>query len=188
MTSILSDENEYLELKLRKNQVGNVSHSDYVVLEENILKDTGINFLNLKVKQTRVNCALNKIRANLTNNEREFNTAFFEYFALNDEEETEHELTEKPKPPFCNDKRTAKKKPCNECQELCSLTMEMILHPTKPVCQGDIYEELMIHHHPSSRIIKENGRERMRTTKEAAEELAAHYYFIHNKKRPFFLI
>ncbi|CAF0918964.1 unnamed protein product, partial [Brachionus calyciflorus] len=180
VTSIFSNDDHFIELKLRKNNKEVVSYSEYTVIPETKISDVELNFLNMRVKQTRVNCALNKIRSNLEKNRREVNEIFFDYFGLNDDEEDENGLKEMPV--FCNNKRTKKKSPCSECTEICSLSLEMILHPTNPVSQADIYEELMIHHHPSSRIIQENENKRIRTTKEAAEELASHYMFAHKKK------
>ena len=179
----MSDENHFIELKLRINTVGSVSHEEYVVTEENILKDTDVNILNLKIKQTRINSALLKIKKNLEKNQINTDTEFFRYFSeLYDlDSEPSNSICEEPQ--YCNFKKTLKKNPCSDCDEICSLTLEMILHPTNPVSQSDIYEELMVHHHPSSRIIVENGTKRNRTTKEAAEELASHYMYIHKKKR-----
>jgi hypothetical protein len=187
VTSVLSGENEFIELKLRLNTDSLISHKDYIVIPENKLIETDVNIMNLKIKQTRINSALMKIRNNLEKNNLNTENEFFSYFSKVANESNVINLI-KIKPPFCNLKKTAKKSICNNCEEICSLTMEMILHPTKPVSQSDINEELMIHHHPSSRIIKENnGKNRSRTTKEAAEELASHYIYAHNKKRPEFI-
>ena len=184
MTSILSDENQFIELKLKKG-LDVISHLDYIVIPEPKITEFDLNMYNMRIKQTRVSCALNKIKSNLVLNNIELNTRFFDYFVINDENEG-NESSNKTRPKYCSNKKTAKKNPCSECNEICSLPMEMILHPSNPVSQADIFEELMVHHHPSSRIIKENGKQRARTTKEAAEELASHYVFVHNKKKPSF--
>lgn len=187
VTSILSDENHFLELRLKGYNHDDVSHETYEVLKEQKITDIDLNLINLRLKQFRVNCALNKIRDNLTNHNLDADSSILNYFSLEQDEcETIQIISEKPK--FCNAKKTAKKSPCQECKELCSLSMDMILDKNgNGVSQSDIYEELMIHHHPSSRIIKENNSSRARTTAEAAEELASHYEFVHKKKRPFFI-
>ena len=61
--------------------------------------------------------------------------------------------------------------------------MENLLNQDKKMraSQTDIINELLIHGHPSSRIMP-NKKQRIRA--EAAEELACHYEYFHNKKRP----
>ena len=65
-----------------------------------------------------------------------------------------------------------KKPTCQNCKELCSFSLERILHPTNPLTQTDVNEELEIHHHPKSRILEVNGVKHTRLTGEAAQELA----------------
>ena len=63
--------------------------------------------------------------------------------------------------------------------------MENLLSEDKKIrtSQTDIINELLIHGHPSSRIMP---HKKQRVRAEAAEELADHYEYFHNKKRPRF--
>lgn len=164
-----------------------ISHESYEVLEEEKIVEIDLNLINLKLKQFRVNCALNKIRDNLVNHNVDTNNQLLNFFSLNQQIELQENEIMIVKPKYCNGKKTPKKNPCNDCREICSLSMEMLISENVKVSQSDIYEELMIHHHPSSRIIKENNVSRARSTDEAAKELASHYEFAHKKKRPIIL-
>lgn len=173
---------------MRVQNYGEVRNNDYVVVTETKLDEIdSIDYTNLILKQSRINCALNKIKDNLSRNKVQTDTVFFSYFGIDEKSnEIESDCTNMEVPPYCRQKKTAKKKTCSECKEICSLTMDMILHPTNPISQADIYEELRVHCHPSSRKILDGQIERMRTTKEAAEELADHYVYAHKRKRPLF--
>ncbi|CAF0732826.1 unnamed protein product [Brachionus calyciflorus] len=73
-----------------------VSYDEYSVIPETKISDVELNFLIMKVKQTRVNCALNKIRSNLEKNYREVNETFFDFFRLTDDEEDDDGQKEMP--------------------------------------------------------------------------------------------
>ena len=189
VSSILSNADHFIELTLKSNNHNDINHQNYLVNQEVLAtaKDKPVDFLNLRHKQDRINCAMHKIKANLSAKSLPVNSNFFEFFSLNnestDEEMNYENNVSEPIPEFCRVKKKVKKGPCLDCKELCSLTMESILHPTNPIGQSDIYEELRIHLHLSSRKIK-NGS--MRRTDEAAEEFACHYVYAHGKKRPNF--
>lgn len=136
------------------------------------------NLSNLKMKKARINSALLKIRENLSSNGIDTQNLFFDYFSLNEQKK---DSLSRQKPQYCDNKKTKTKTPCKDCKELCSLSMDIILHPKNPIGQADILEELRIHHHPSSRIMS-NGESRC--TNEAAEELANHYSYAHNIEKP----
>lgn len=95
----------------------------------------------------------------------------------------EHAQTqEQLEPIYCRYRRSGKKLPCSECKSACTYSLEMILGERRAISQGDILEELRLHHHPISRRIQINeNKTRMRLTDEAAEELANHYIYFHNK-------
>ncbi|CAF0844074.1 unnamed protein product [Brachionus calyciflorus] len=184
VTSVLSENNHFFELKLRQ-PPGSVDHQDFMVVQEEKVKDDIVTTFNMRLKQYRINCALKKIKENMSTHNFSTDIPFLNYFAL--EEESQLDLSEHPRPEFCREKKTAKKMPCKECHETCSLSMEMILDPNRKLSQADILEELLSHNHPSSRKIKENGNfQRARTLDEACEELASHYIYAHKRKRPNF--
>ncbi|CAF0895334.1 unnamed protein product [Brachionus calyciflorus] len=188
VTSILSDWNHFIELRLKGYIHEDVNHEDYQIIEEEKIDQVDLNLMNLKLKQGRVNCALNKIRDYLASIGEETNSQLIDFFSLAQEVEKNESANIQERPKFCNGKKTQKKNPCNDCKEICSLPFEMLLNENgNNVSQSDIYEELMVHHHPSSRIIKENNMSRARTTAEAREELVCHYEFAHKKKRPNFI-
>ena len=92
---------------------------------------------------------------------------------------------QRQRPQYCRSLPGTLKKPaCSKCDELCSFSMESLLHPTNALSQPDILDELANHYHPSSRKISDNQINRQRITQEAARELADHYIFAHNKKEP----
>ncbi|RNA26241.1 hypothetical protein BpHYR1_013587 [Brachionus plicatilis] len=148
VTSILSNENQFLELKLRSNNRENITHDDYTVIEEEKIKDSVPNICHLRQKQLRVNCALNKIKENLISNNIETNTEFFNYFTFDSNQINNNDQSDQVnlKPIFCSDKNTRTKKPCNQCTESCSLPIEVLTNPNGYfIGQNDILEELMIH-------------------------------------------
>lgn len=182
VTSVLSGDNHYLELRIRGNNEKTISNEKYVVIEEELLVEEDINLDYLKIKKSRINSALLKIRENLNSNEIDTNNNFFDYFSL---KAINQSTNNEEKPKFCTENRTKTKRPCSECNEICSFPLEMILHPKNPIRQADILEELRIHKHPSSRIM-ENGTARI--TSQAANELAEHYVYAHKMKMPNYII
>jgi hypothetical protein len=91
------------------------------------------------------------------------------------------------KPTFCRASfQSASKPACNQCQELCRHSIEMILHQSKGLSKDDILLELKKHYHPKTRIQDKNVL-RQRDLLESKRELADHYIYAHGYTEPVFL-
>lgn len=136
---------------------------------------------------------MTKIKIEKTKNNNNVDTPFYEYFTLNNPLNNKaNNPNIKQFPVYCRTEPGArsksKKLSCINCNQLCSYTMEMILHPIKSISHDDIIEELEIHGHPTSRkFANETGEKRNRNKIEAARELADHFIYAHDQKEPSFL-
>lgn len=200
-TSILSNQELLLDLTLGKKQIKKGVMNEYQVVDEVVIREEDMSgkLGTLIIKKARINSAMLKIKNDHENDEIE--TPVMNYFILKDKDgevvqedavmppaqiqpqslaiaAANDELT----PIYCRLRRQGKKPACSECTSPCTFKLEMITNSNRAISQGDLIEELRLHHHPTSRKIEIGETIHQRTTKEAAEELAQHYILYHNKK------
>jgi hypothetical protein len=190
VSSILSSENHFIEIE----QTNEKKKDTYEVIPEERIQDEPTNLLNLYLKKHRINCALNKIKEKISNDPTSSHTInqninFYNYFSL-EVDDNSNEVIDNVQRTMQNTCRplpgSLKKPACINCKVTCNFSMENILHKIKGIAQNDILNELKLHGHPMSRIVKEGNTTRQRVTHEAARELADHYIYAHNKKEPVF--
>jgi hypothetical protein len=183
MTSCLSNEKGLIILK-GKNSTE--THRDYTVVEESVLDHTPTCLLTLHQKKNRINSAILRIKSN-NNQLISDNNEKYSYFAHDPNLDLNSQNIARVCPGYCRSEfQTIKKLACTTCNEICSFPMNTILD-NEIMCQNDILEELMRHHHPKSRLVPDEqkpGKNRGRRTVEAARELADHYIYAHNMEEP----
>jgi hypothetical protein len=147
-TSVLSE----LDLvKMIDKSKSDTRPNESIIVEELPLSDSSVHFNTILAKKQRMNAALLQIKRNIT--ERNvFNDNFFNFFSSHIEPEEENVVV-RDKPLYCRDvlEITATKKPCIECESVCSYLMDDILDLKNGINQNDIIAELAAHHHPKSR-------------------------------------
>jgi hypothetical protein len=189
VTSVLSTENSFITLKIKSQKD---LHQNFQVLAEEEYFDEPVSLHHLHNKKNRIRSALTKIKQ-LKSLTQESVSPFYDYFSLTEQvQQFAVQENDKSLPVFCRPppgpRSKSKKSSCDKCTQLCSYTIEMILHPTKSISHDDILEELEIHGHPTSRKYNdENGIKRNRSKLEAGRELADHLIYSHNQKEPYFL-
>ena len=195
-SSVLSLSEHLIEMKIRKKKT--IKNPTYEVIDEIKLSKIPQSLMNLHIKKHRITSAFSQIKEPMNLNSTANNNLdtgsiddrLVNVFSMNNNSDNDNddEDIQKTMPGSCRPLPGSLKKPaCYNCRESCSFSMENTLHPTKSLTQNDILDELEIHRHPKSRIIKIGSVSRQRVTFEAARELADHYIYAHKKKEPRFL-